>query len=160
MNPIPVPDEAKKSRPDCRLVDMGRPTGVPEEECGSAEMLIGGQVLTGFAGRAQYAYFRPTEEELAQLLAGGFLEMCQIGTVVQPFSLVVWPPTHEPPKEGDAGDGALEQGEVGRDTAAPGPHDGADSHDVGHSAPEVTPAAEEGGTGEPCARPAPEQVVG
>jgi hypothetical protein len=89
--PIPVPDEAKRARGDCQLVDMGRPRGVPEDECGSAEMLIGGRLLTGFAGRAQYAYFKPSADELAQLNAGGFLEMCQIGTVVQPFSLVVWP---------------------------------------------------------------------
>lgn len=91
MNPIPVPDEAKTARSDCRLVDMGRPRGVPEEECGSAEMLIGGRPLTGFPGRAQYAYFRPSAEELEQLNAGGFLEMLQIGTVVQPFGLAVWP---------------------------------------------------------------------
>lgn len=91
MNTIPVPDEAKAGRPHCRLVTMGRPAGVPEAECGSAEMLIGGRVLTGFPGREQYAYFRPTQAELDQLNAGGFLEMCQIGTVVQPFSLAVWP---------------------------------------------------------------------
>ncbi|MCU1677691.1 MAG: hypothetical protein JWM93_2449 [Frankiales bacterium] len=91
MIPIPVPDEAKAGRPYCRLVNMGRPAGVPEEECGSAEMLIGGRPLTNFAGREQFAYFRPTAEDLAALNAGGFLEMCQIGPVVQPFSLAVWP---------------------------------------------------------------------
>lgn len=90
MIPIPVPDVAKRGRPECRLVDMGRPAGVPEEECGSAQMLIGGRPLTNFAGREQFAYFRPTASELAILNAGGFLEMCQIGTVVQPFSLSVW----------------------------------------------------------------------
>ena len=99
MIPIPVPDEAKAGRPWCRLVDMGRPPGVPEEECGSAVMLIGGRVLTGFAGREQYAYFRPTEAELALLNGGGFLEMCQIGTVVQPFSLAVWAPSDPAPPE-------------------------------------------------------------
>lgn len=93
MNPIPIPAEARAGRPECREVDMGRPPGVSADDCGSAPMLIGGRVLPGFSGRAQYAYFRPTPEELAQLNAGGFLEMCQIGTVVQPFSLVVWPVT-------------------------------------------------------------------
>ena len=99
MNPIPVPDEAKAGRPHCRVIDMGRPAGVPEAECGSAEMLIqveGDLPLTGFGGRAQYAYFRPTPDELEQLNAGGFLEMCQIGTVVQPFSLTVWPSVSGP----------------------------------------------------------------
>lgn len=95
MRPIPVPEVVKAARPNCRLVDMGRPAGVPESECGSAEMLIqasGHLPLSGFGGREQYAYFRPTPDELALLNAGGFLEMCQIGTVVQPFSLEVWAP--------------------------------------------------------------------
>ena len=99
VNPIPVPDIVKTARPHCRVVDMGRPPGVPESECGSAEMLIqqtGSLPLSGFAGREQYAYFRPTVEELELLNAGGFLEMCQIGTVVQPFSLAVWPPEADP----------------------------------------------------------------
>lgn len=94
MNPIPVPEIVKAARPWCRVVDMGRPAGVPEAECGSAEMLIqasGSRPLTGFSGRSQYAYFKPTPDELELLNAGGFLEMCQIGTVVQPFSLAVWP---------------------------------------------------------------------
>lgn len=91
MNPIPVPASARAGRPECQLVNMGPPAGVSDDDCGTAQMLIGGQALPGFRGRAQYAYFRPSLAELELLNAGGFLEMCQIGNVVQPFSLAVWP---------------------------------------------------------------------
>lgn len=56
-------------------------------------MLLGRQaVMAGFAGRNQFAYFKPSKEELELLNAGGFIEMNQVGTVVQPFALSVWPP--------------------------------------------------------------------
>ncbi len=91
MNPIAVPASARAGRPECQLVDMGPPPGVSDEDCGTLQMLISGQTLLGFPGRAQYAYFRPSPAELELLNAGGFLEMCQLGQVVQPFSLAVWP---------------------------------------------------------------------
>ena len=91
MKPIAVPASVRAARPECQLVDMGPPVGVSDADCGTASMLIGAERLPGFRGRAQYAYFRPTSAELELLNAGGFLEMCQIGTVVQPFSLAVWP---------------------------------------------------------------------
>src|SRR5690348_6347614 len=89
--PIPVPEAAKAGRPECRVVSMGPPRGVSDEDCGTAEMLIAPTpAMAGFSGRAQYAYFRPTEEELEQLRAGAFIEFAQYGTVVQPFSAEVW----------------------------------------------------------------------
>lgn len=92
MEPIPVPDTAKATRPSYRLVSMGPPRGVSDEVCGTVEMLI--EPTAGYpgVGRAQYAYYRPSPVECAQLARGGFLEMAQYGDVVQPFSLVVWPP--------------------------------------------------------------------
>lgn len=91
MNPIPVPEAAKLTRPECQVVNMGKPQGVPDEECGSVEMLISpSQAMSGFGGRSQYAYFRPNERELEILNNGGFLELNQIGSVVQPFALSVW----------------------------------------------------------------------
>lgn len=94
MIPIPIPDAAKAGRPYCQMVNMGPPRGVSDEDCGTVEMLIapssaGG--LPGFGGRPQYAYYRPTPEELQQLGNGGFIEFCQIGDTVQPFSAAVWP---------------------------------------------------------------------
>ena len=92
MKPIAVPKCAKAARPNHEVVTMGRPRGVSEEECGSAEMLLGyTHVMQGYNGRNQFAYFKPTEAELELLNAGGFLELNQIGQVVQPFSLAVWP---------------------------------------------------------------------
>jgi hypothetical protein len=37
MNPIPVPDNVKAGRPDHRLVSMGPPRGVSDDDCGTAE---------------------------------------------------------------------------------------------------------------------------
>jgi hypothetical protein len=159
--PIPVPDEAKAERGgECDIVDMRPPEGVSDADCGTAQMLLERSSFPGFTGRGQFAYFRPTPDELAVLNAGGYLEMCQIGRVVQPFALNVLPAADGPPHEGDAVDDVLEQGDAGRDTAAVSPRDGADSHDVGPSTSEATPADEKGGAGEPCARPAPGVVTG
>jgi hypothetical protein len=154
MIPIPVPDEAKAERLDCRLVAMGPPRGVSDDDCGTVEMLIGGQPLPGFTGRAQYAYYRPTPEELEQLLAGGFLELCQIGNVVQPFSLAVWPAPEPPLDEGDASDDDTGSGDAGSHAAAAPSRAGSDSLDVGPGPSEATPA-DEGGAVEPRDRPTP-----
>jgi len=88
---------------------MGPPPGVSDADCGTVEMLLEPhhvQARNVFhrahpagIGRAQYAYFRPSEEELETLRNGGFIELCQYGSVVQPFSAAVWPPS-----EHDAGD--------------------------------------------------------
>ena len=92
MNPIEIPAEARLSRPDCEVVSMGPPSGVPGEECGTAAMLASGQAeqMTGFVARRFYAYYRPTEAELARLNDGGFIEILQVGNVVQPFGCAIW----------------------------------------------------------------------
>jgi predicted RNase H-like HicB family nuclease len=92
MDCIPVPEAARVGRPECEFVRMGPPPGVRDEDCGTAEMLVSppGRI-PGFGGRANYAYFRPTPEELEQLKAGGFIELAQYGSVVQPFGMAVWP---------------------------------------------------------------------
>jgi len=37
-----------------------------------------------------YAHFRPSDEEIAALVAGGTIELALIGWRIQPFSLAVW----------------------------------------------------------------------
>lgn len=156
MIPIQVPDEAKAERGgQCNVVDMRPPQGVSDTDCGTAQMLVGTRPEPAFGTRANFAYFRPSAEELAVLAAGGYLELCLIGAAVQPFALNVCPATQELPNERNAVDGVTEQGEAGRDTAASDPRDGADSHDVGPVTSEASLADEKGGAGEPCARPAP-----
>lgn len=149
MNPIPVPDAAKATRPYCRLVAMGPPPGVSDDECGTPEMLISPVADNPIIGPAQYAYFRPTPSECAQLARGGFLEMAQHGTVVQPFSLVVWPPTHPgcPPEACEAAHGPyraefdpLVQAERIRQIAEKGY---TPSHDDGHTLREVAACADQ-----------------
>jgi hypothetical protein len=92
MNPIPIPEEALLGRPDCQAVAMGPPRGVSEDEVGTAAMLISevSEEIPGYPARRQYAYFRPSEDELEVLRNGGFIEFCQYGQVVQPFSATVW----------------------------------------------------------------------
>lgn len=98
MNPITVPASAQASRPDCQLVRMGPPRGVSDDEVGTAEMLISpvGNDIPGYPARRQYAYYQPTDAELEQLRNGGFIEFCQYGTVVQPFSATVWAGSDSP----------------------------------------------------------------
>lgn len=96
MNPISVPEVAQAGRPECQLVSMGPPPSVSGEDCGTVEMLISPFDTSGpLAGRRQYAYYRPTTAELEHLRGGGFIEFCQIGSAVQPFSAVVWGPSGE-----------------------------------------------------------------
>jgi hypothetical protein len=91
MEPIPVPEAARHGRPECRFVRMGPPPGVRDEDCGTAEMLVSPDArIPGFGGRAHYAYFQPSGDELEQLRGGGFIELAQYGSVVQPFGLAVW----------------------------------------------------------------------
>lgn len=93
MEPIPIPPEALAGRPDCREVKMGPPSGVSDDDCGTAAMLVSStrhDLIPGFPCRRLAAYFRPSPEELATLQAGGFIEVCQYGQVVQPFSAAVW----------------------------------------------------------------------
>lgn len=93
MDPTSVPDTARQAYSDHVVVDMGPPPGVAEEDCGTAEMLLGmTPTMPGFAGRDQMAFFKPSPQELDRLIAGGYLVMNQIGHVVQPFSLGVWGP--------------------------------------------------------------------
>jgi len=88
MDPTTVPEAAKKARPYCKVVSMGPPRGVSDDDCGTAEMLIAPHetATTPGIGRAQYAYFRPNEYELQVLSRGGYIEFAQYGNIVQPFS--------------------------------------------------------------------------
>lgn len=92
MNPLSVPERAKAARPYCKVVSMGPPVGVKDEDCGTVEMLIGAdsEIIGYSTGRANYAYYRPSLGELSDLKRGGFIEFAQYGPTVQPFSAVVW----------------------------------------------------------------------
>lgn len=94
MNPTEIPAEARLARPDCTPVSMGPPPGVPDDQCGTAEMLVSGvdEQMTGFHARRFYAYYRPSLSELERLNAGGFIEVAQYGNVVQPFGCAIWAP--------------------------------------------------------------------
>jgi len=92
MIPIPVPERAKVGRPYCKVVSMGPPSGVKDEDCGTVEMLISPKSdIAGYPlGRANYAYYQPSVQDLVLLKQGGFIEFAQYGQVVQPFSVQTW----------------------------------------------------------------------
>lgn len=91
MNPTPVPDSAKRAYDGYKIVDMGPPPGVADEDCGHAEMILGDvPAMPGFPGRDQLVFFKPSPEELEALNNGAYLMLNQLGSVVQPFSLSIW----------------------------------------------------------------------
>lgn len=100
MRLVQVPEHVKNARPECEVVSMGPPRGVPDEEVGTAQMLISPVEygISNFPARRQYAYYKPTEADLKNLADGGVIEICQYGNVVQPFSAASWPPA---PAEGE-----------------------------------------------------------
>lgn len=108
MNPVEIPAEARLARPDCQRVSMGPPSGVPEDQCGTAAMLVSGvdEQMTGFHGRRFYAYYRPSEHDLKALNAGGFIEIAQYGNVVQPFGCAIWAPVEGAAEQISANDAA------------------------------------------------------
>lgn len=89
---VPVPEDVRRLRTSTVVVNMGPPKGVSDDECGTIEVLIETNALNRPIGRGQYAYYRPTAEELEQLNAGGVIELGQYGQVFQPVSLRTWPP--------------------------------------------------------------------
>jgi hypothetical protein len=92
VTPVEVPSVARVARPFSRIVSMGPPEGVSNEDCGTVQMLVEtvDDAIPGFTGRAHFTYFRPTEAEMEALRNGGFIEVAQYGQGVQPFSVTVW----------------------------------------------------------------------
>lgn len=92
MEPVAVPEIIKQARADHRLVSMGPPPGVSGDDCGTAEMLIGKfpDMALGPRYFPQRAYYQPDEGELETLNAGGYIEVTQWGSVVQPFACHIW----------------------------------------------------------------------
>jgi hypothetical protein len=118
VNPIGIPEQAQAGRPECQAVSMGPPRGVSAADCGTVEMLISPFETGGLPGRRMYAYFQPTPAELEQLRAGGFIEFCQIGQSVQPFSAAVWPTDEDDPDRLHVAASLLERLAVGDDGEA------------------------------------------
>jgi hypothetical protein len=86
MTPTSVPPEARAGRPDMRVLPVGPPPGVSDDDCGTVEALVG-----SIGGLTAYAdYWRPTAEQLATLNAGGFLELVQYSPRMVMHSLSVW----------------------------------------------------------------------
>jgi hypothetical protein len=87
MEPISIPDEAKTARPDMRVLRIGPPPGVSEDECGTVEALVG--AVDGYPAYADY--WRPTTDELDVLTAGGYIELVQYAPRMVMHSMAICP---------------------------------------------------------------------
>lgn len=86
MTPIPVPERAKVARPQLWVQPVGPPRGMSDEEVGTVEALVG-----SMDGMPVYAdYWRPTQEQLDMLNAGGFIELIQYTRQMAMHSMTVW----------------------------------------------------------------------
>lgn len=85
---VPIPEHVKRARPWLTVGPVGPPTD-SRGDIDTAEMQHG--IVAGDYPR-WYAHFRPTEQELADLNAGGTIEMLQLGPAPQPFSVICWAP--------------------------------------------------------------------
>lgn len=71
MDPISVPAQCEYD--GWRKQVVGPPRGVSSDDCGSVESMVGHD-----GGYPTYAdFWRPTDEQLAMLQAGGFIELRQ-----------------------------------------------------------------------------------
>ncbi len=83
---VTPPVVAQQHRQPNRILTMHPPEGVSEDVVATAEVLVTHTPL----GRVWHGYFRPTEEQLAMLAAGGYLEVSQWSRDLAPFALAVW----------------------------------------------------------------------
>ena len=76
MYPTQAPERAKEMYPNSKLILVTAPEGVPEEECGNVEALVG-QVEGGIfdGGPSMRTYWTLEEEDLEQLKAGAVIEL-------------------------------------------------------------------------------------
>lgn len=86
MTPIPIPPEAATTRPSFKALRIGPPPGVPDDECGTVESLVG--MVDGYPAYADY--WRPTPEQLEALQRGGFIELIQYHPRMVMHSMTVW----------------------------------------------------------------------
>ena len=76
MYPTQAPARAKETYPNLRLLVVTAPPGIPEEECGNVEALVG-QVEEGIfdGGPVMRTYWTLEDEDIEQLKAGALLEL-------------------------------------------------------------------------------------
>lgn len=84
MKPSPVPDCARAQYPTARVAEIGKPPGYSDDEIGSLPALIDRSDPRWPAIRS---YWRPSSEEIALLLDGGYIELEVIAHQMIPVGL-------------------------------------------------------------------------
>lgn len=93
MDCVPIPEHVKAARPWAAVRPFGPPQGVADEDCGTAEVQVDPRAGSGtMSGVAHRLHWRPDEHEIAQLVAGGTVEVAIFGQVLPPSSVVVFGP--------------------------------------------------------------------
>jgi hypothetical protein len=90
LMPSPVPIQATLARTEYTSAPLADGDGTVRE---GVRMLVGPpqQMSPDLPPVHQFlVYFRPDEDQLQQIQNGGFIELCLIGQVPQPFGLSVW----------------------------------------------------------------------
>ena len=87
MEHVRIPAHVEAARPGLETVVVGPPPGDGRD-------IEPAHMQRGSLGHVPYsfAHFRPSDEEIAALVAGGTIELALVGFSVQPFSLAVWAP--------------------------------------------------------------------
>ncbi len=88
MNPVPVPENAKRAYPRASLHDWGKPQGYSDDEIGSlpAQNDFSEQRFPQIR-----SYWKPDAHELELLLAGGVVQLNVVSSRMVPVSIAVFP---------------------------------------------------------------------
>lgn len=79
MRPTSVPQSAKEEQPQLRVINIGPPPSVSDQDCGTVEAQVGSYREVGVFDGAPVVrtYWKPSEEELDYLQNhGGVIELC------------------------------------------------------------------------------------
>jgi hypothetical protein len=78
MRPVSVPKKAQEDSPHLRVIRIGPPKGINDDQCGTVEALVGPHKEVGVFDGAPCikTYWRPSQEELEFIASGGVIELC------------------------------------------------------------------------------------
>lgn len=85
-----LPERAISGHPHAKAMLIGPPAGVSREDCGDAHVLVSDEHAGDGMGHTFWSYFRPTEQELARLNAGGFVELTIRGGALVPHAVAIY----------------------------------------------------------------------
>lgn len=87
MQPIPVPENVKRARPQLAVRRIGPPRGFSDKEVGTVEALVGYiDDMSAFCD-----YWKPSAADIEALQKGAFIELIQYTPQMMMHSMTIWP---------------------------------------------------------------------